>query len=798
MSNASPAPGVEPPAQPLTLVAVDDQADAATLAATMGRGAVATYDDIIGADDSALANLTNVRDVICVLPGDADPALTARARAAADRARPGAESVRIVVCELWPADQRLALPSALGSPGAIWAWLSNLNELAERGRSGAARRNSPSAAPAANAQTGPQLEPGRLVMATDREPHNYGHVVADHGAQVVVRFSSPSGRVADVAIAKADLREPDGSPLRWVDDTQTQNAPPLESEVAPRPIRADLPPVPSLSPSFIPEPFRAWLQDIAERIGCDLAFPAVAAVIALATVVGRSIGIRPKRQDDWLVVPNLWGAIIGPPGALKSPALKEALRPLNRLIAEARTAHEGALRGYQADALLAKIEAENARDELKRTAKQTGKSDAELAELARKATATIPAEPVCKRYQTSDGTVEKIGELLRDNRRGILVCRDELTGWLRSLEKPGRESDKAFYLESWNGNGLAFTYDRIGRGTIEIPAPCLSLLGGLQPGPLVKLLKAVARGEDADDGLVSRFQLLAWPDAPGEWRNVDRWPDTSAKNRAFAVFRALDTIDPLKLKAEVETPGDIPFLRFDSEAQDCFDEWRARLENEKLQADGESPLIESHLAKFRSLMPSLALLFHLIEVADASSQQGDHSETEFGATAAGIVSVRSTELAVAWCDFLEAHARRAYASVSQADVEPARALAKRIKGGELPNPFQARDIYRRCWSGLDTPDNARHALAILEENGWVRGVDVPTAGRPRTDYYIHPTIVANWGVCCESDALQGSTDKTDESPQRDGGNPLLSALSGPEESASGPDEDADPEVEIVL
>ena len=39
--------------------------------------------------------------------------------------------------------------------------------------------------------------------------------------------------------------------------------------------------------------------------------------------------------------------------------------------------------------------------------------------------------------------------------------------------------------------------------------------------------------------------------------------------------------------------------------------WR----REKLRGGMETPMMEAHLAKFRSLMPSLALLFHLVDVA---------------------------------------------------------------------------------------------------------------------------------------------------------------------------------------
>src|SRR5262249_32168634 len=84
-------------------------------------------------------------------------------------------------------------------------------------------------------------------------------------------------------------------------------------------------PVPVLPDVMIPEPFRGWLSDVAERMQCPLEFPTVGALVAVAGLVGRRVGIRPKRHDDWLVVPNLWGLVIGRPGVMKSPALAEAL-----------------------------------------------------------------------------------------------------------------------------------------------------------------------------------------------------------------------------------------------------------------------------------------------------------------------------------------------------------------------------------------------------------------------------------------------------------------------------------------
>ena len=66
-------------------------------------------------------------------------------------------------------------------------------------------------------------------------------------------------------------------------------------------------------PALLPKALRPWIMDIAERLQCPPDFSAVAAMVSLGAVVGRRLAIRPKRHDDWLVVPNLWGAVVGRP-----------------------------------------------------------------------------------------------------------------------------------------------------------------------------------------------------------------------------------------------------------------------------------------------------------------------------------------------------------------------------------------------------------------------------------------------------------------------------------------------------
>jgi hypothetical protein len=496
----------------------------------------------------------------------------------------------------------------------------------------------------------------------------------------------------------------------------------------PVPLPEGLPPVASLEPAMLPEPLRGWIVDVSERMQIPPDFAAAGAVIVAGSLIGRKVGIHPKRHDDWLVVPNLWGAVVGRPSLMKSPALAEIMKPLARLVAEAHEEYREAKLAFETDVMVAEATKAALKDELKKAAKEAAKSGdrSNLEEIASRSQDTeVPEEPLLRRYKTEDATVEKISEILLENPRGILVHRDELSGWLRNLDKQGREGDRSFYLESWNGTG-SFDVDRIGRGSLHVPALCLSILGSIQPGPLSTYVYQATQGEKGDDGLLQRFQVLVWPDPPGAWRNVDRWPDTEAKNRAYTVFKRLDALDPEGLGASTEDEEGIPAMRFTDEAQEVFDRWRDGLEV-RLRTTELPPALESHLAKYRSLMPSLALVFQLIEFVDGMSKEG-------------AVGLRATLQAAAWCEYLETHARRFYASAENPAMEGARALLDHIRKGDVSDGDSTRSVYRRHWVKLSTPEEVSGACSVLEEFGWVRVEAVKTSGRSTTRLRLHPTL----------------------------------------------------------
>ena len=298
------------------------------------------------------------------------------------------------------------------------------------------------------------------------------------------------------------------------------NAPKVESWPDPKPLATTLPTVSRLEPEMLPEAIRSYIFDVSARSQCPVDFVAVCALIGLAATLGNKVRIRPKQHDDWTIVPNLWGAIIGRPSAMKSPSMTAALAPVYALQDEAR-------KNWEADCAGRAIEAELA-DLAKGAAKKKAKKLADAGDLdqARDLIRGVPAadeeDPPQPRFIVNDATVEKLGELLNDNPNGLTQVRDELAGWLGRMESEEHCADRAFYLEAFNGDS-PFTYDRIGRGTIQIAACTLSLIGGIQPSRLAPLVRGAMTGA-SNDGLIQRLQMAVWPDDNRDWVWVDRRP----------------------------------------------------------------------------------------------------------------------------------------------------------------------------------------------------------------------------------------------------------------------------------
>ena len=316
-------------------------------------------------------------------------------------------------------------------------------------------------------------------------------------------------------------------------------------------------------------------------------------------------------------------------------------------------------------------------------------------------------EPPCPRFVVNDATVEKLGELLNENPRGLLLVRDELPGWLARMESEECQSERAFYLEAFNGDGR-FVYDRIGRGTVHIDSATLSIIGGIQPSRIAPIVRGALTGA-SNDGLIQRLQLAVWPDGKQSWEYVDRHSHRGAREAYETAFADLDALPGTSDNPQV--------LRFSSEAQEMFKAWLTGI-NLEARSGTLASIMESHILKMPKTVASLALIFQLID--------GGGFE----------VGEASLKRAIAWGDYLRTHAARLYAAGSTMADDGAKLIVERR--AQLPPAFTVRDIQRKDWAGLYDREMVFAAIDVLVTSNHCREVlpQPSTAGRPSGPSYV--------------------------------------------------------------
>lgn len=509
-------------------------------------------------------------------------------------------------------------------------------------------------------------------------------------------------------------------------DTKEILASATDTVKQPLPLEESLPAVEPFKDDMLPDALMGYVRDVSDRTQSPIEYSAVASIVVVATVVGAKFAISPKRNDNWIVAPNLWGTLIGPPSAMKSPPLKEAIRPVIALEKENLDFVQEQMDEQKLIAELSKSLEKEVWQEAEALFKEGLREEA--LEKIRSAKPEAPTFE-SKRYIVNDATVEKLGELLNENPNGMLLLRDELSGFLSKLSREDAQLDRAFYLECFDGFGR-FTYDRIGRGTIVIENTMMSLLGGIQPSKISILVRQAMRG-NADDGLIQRLQLAVWPDPTSNWEWRDRAPSASA----YESYR-----DVLKGFHSMPIPEEPAVLQFDVPAQEMFAKWMTDLQVDINDVENPS-VVQSHLAKMPKTIATLALLFELINGGNC------------------FVSAKSLAMALRWFPFLKSHANRLYSVTFASSIGNAKRILKRRD--KLNDSFTARDVRRKGWAGLTEKVDVLEALDCLVEHHYlieIQPTSGPAGGRPSMHY--------RWSPVVDSGPPKASNSDTPKPPKR--------------------------------
>ncbi len=401
----------------------------------------------------------------------------------------------------------------------------------------------------------------------------------------------------------------------------------------------------------LPQPVRGYADRAARAIGCDVSMVAVPMLAVLASLVGNSRRVSIKRR--WNEPSILWTATVLKSGGGKSPAFDAAIEPLQQIQHELiqrftreRDAYETAKLTYDRD--LAKW--------------KRGSGDEPPEE---------PPEPTVISVLTTDATVEALAALLQDNLRGLLLGRDELSGWIGSFDRyakggggSGSGGDASHWLAMHGGRPLRVDR-KTGQRITYVRQASVSVTGTIQPAILRRVLGEV----NLENGMGARLMLAMPPQRPR------RWSDEDVPEGDLRVMQEL-TAGLYTLQPMHDDDGQ-PRPRLVKLAPDALQRFIAffNAHNEETP-DLSSDELTAAYAKLEGGAARLALVHHLIRVVNADPTVNDPDAIDPASMDAGI----------ALSQWFKNEAKRIYAMLRETDPQKEqRKLIEWIerKGGEV-------------------------------------------------------------------------------------------------------------------
>jgi hypothetical protein len=386
---------------------------------------------------------------------------------------------------------------------------------------------------------------------------------------------------------------------------------------APNPPADDRPPFPL---DVFPTRVADFARRVATAMGCPVDYPATAVLVVSGAAVGAARALELK--GGWPEQAAMYAVIVGAPGRVKTPPLRAVMAPIYEEQDRLHENYRAARKHYARD-----------KEAYKAALRHKGEEEPRP-----------PVEPPPMRHLfTSDTTVEELGNNLQENRKGLLLFRDELTAWVRSMDQyRGRGADRQFFLSAWSGEMVKV--DRRGRHgePIIVPNPFVSVLGSIQPDMLAELEAEGGR----EDGFTHRI-LFSYPPEPP----VTGWTDDEVGEEDQLAWRTilgqLLKLEPTRPEGASERPRR---LQFSPGGRAAFKEWCNRQAAE-MNGDDFPPELLGPGSKMRAYCARFALVIHLLRYACG---EAGHDQDE------GQVDAEDVRRAGRLCAYFLGHARAVY------------------------------------------------------------------------------------------------------------------------------------------
>jgi phage/plasmid primase-like uncharacterized protein len=342
-----------------------------------------------------------------------------------------------------------------------------------------------------------------------------------------------------------------------------------KAETAPLDLWARYTP-PSLPKGVLPKIIEDFANARALQMGVDPGGLAMSALTACASVIKDSIRLKVKQHEKWTESARIWTMLIGDPSYKKSPIMRAATGKIKSLDADLLYAGNKAMMDWQEGG-----------------GSKSGQS-----------------MPQCPRLRVEDITMEAAQEVCRHSPEGIMCLQDELSGWFGGIEKysggKGSAKDRSFWLTAFGGGQYAV--NRVGRGSYIIDNLSVTILGGVQPDPIRRIV-----ADATDDGLIQRFfPIILQPASVGKDEEVGE----IAYEYDAMVERLNDLVAPENVTGKMA-------LQFDDGARRIRSELERKHHKLVTATEGFNKKLAAHIGKFDGLFPRLCIIWHCIENRDA-------------------------------------------------------------------------------------------------------------------------------------------------------------------------------------
>lgn len=496
---------------------------------------------------------------------------------------------------------------------------------------------------------------------------------------------------SQVAIVPLEGLLPEGDVSDWLDAGGTPErllamAEAALAEAATRPSPANTasvaPPALMAFPTHVlPSSMRGLVTSGCMAMGVPAEFIAVPLLVLAGAVIGNAWEIEVK--GGWWEGPNLYAAIVGDPGAKKTPAMKLALRAVHQIQERLYGEYRAAKAAYDEEYAL-------------------------WEKAPKKERGAPPETPKFQHVWTSDSTTEALAEMLAGS-KGLVLFRDELVGWVKSMDqyRSGKGADRQHYLSMWSRTSIKI--DRKSSPVpIIVPRPCLAVVGGIQPDVLSDLQENAMR----NDGFVDRL-LFAYPDiGPSHWTNAG--VDQAAQ---VAVERLFDALYDLKGVDDGDGTMSPRRARLDADALELWAGWYTI--NDQETRDERLPAsLKGTWSKLTSQLARLTLILHI------------GYALESGQPVSSSISRPTLEAACDLLDYFREHAR---AVLGELRVPRSQLEDRVLRGLRERGPSTTRTIQLDILHSAVKYDRVKSTLEALLEDGSVtvnEGATTSKGGRP--------------------------------------------------------------------